>query len=152
MAKFYVEYSNGEVHELTFAPSQPDAMRITRAEFLRKRPEYVRAKLLKMIAPGTVVYTNCEHVSSSGMTRRISLFIVHDGRIRNIDTYAADLMGYKVSDRGGLSVSGCGTDMGFHLVYNLGHALWPNGTETPHGTRNGVADSAGGYALKHEWL
>ena len=53
---------------------------------------------------------------------------------------------------GGLRVSGCGMDMGFHVVYNLGYALWPDGTPEPHGTRNGAPDSDGGYALKHRWL
>lgn len=43
-------------------------------------------------------------------------------------------------------------DMGFHVVYALGSALWPDGTPAPHGTRNGEPDTAGGYALKHEWL
>jgi hypothetical protein len=31
-------------------------------------------------------------------------------------------------------------------------ALWPNGTDTPHGTRNGEPDTNGGYALKHRWM
>jgi hypothetical protein len=42
--------------------------------------------------------------------------------------------------------------MGFAAVYNLGYALWPNGTPEPHGTRNGVPDRDGGYALKQCWL
>lgn len=152
MAKFYVEYANGEVHDFSFKPSLPGTVLITRAEFLRKRPEYCRAKLLKLIAPGDTIYTMCRATSSSGMSRRISLFVVHDGQIRNIDNYTADLTGHKNNEKGGISVSGCGMDMGFYLVYGLGHALWPNGTDKPHGWRNGEPDSAGGYALKHAWL
>jgi hypothetical protein len=49
-------------------------------------------------------------------------------------------------------VNGCGMDMGFSVVCNLGAMLWPMGTDTPHGTRNGAPDSAGGYALKHKWI
>jgi hypothetical protein len=52
----------------------------------------------------------------------------------------------------GVKVAGCGMDMGFHLIYSLSYALFPKGTDAPHGTRNGVPDSDGGYALKHEWL
>ena len=55
-------------------------------------------------------------------------------------------------DRDGLKVHGGGRDMGFSVVYGLGCALWPNGTDKPHGTRNGVPDSAGGYAIGHRWL
>ena len=53
---------------------------------------------------------------------------------------------------GGLVIGGCGMDMGFHVVYNLGRAMWPDGTPDPHGTRNGEPDRDGGYALKHRWL
>jgi len=44
------------------------------------------------------------------------------------------------------------TDMGFQIVYQLGQRMWPDGTPKPHGRRNGQPDSAGGYALKHQWL
>lgn len=73
--------------------------------------------------------------------------------IRSIGWLAAKAMGDKFDrDRYGIKVGGCGMDMGFHLVYNLGATLWPNGTRKPHGTRNGEPDTAGGYALKHTWL
>lgn len=118
-----------------------------------------RSQLLKMLRPGDTVYTILRHVSSSGMTRDISLVILQRGgrgqpaTIRNIDYYAATLMGYTRRSSGeGIRVGGCGMDMGFHLVYNLGHSMWPNGTRKPHGTRNGEPDTDGGYALKHRWL
>ena len=109
-------------------------------------------QLRKDLTPGQTVYCVLRHVSASGMSRRISLFIVEGGAIRCIDYAAAIAMGDKVSDKGGISVSGCGTDMGFHLVYNLGMALWPLGTDAPHSTRNGQPDHTGGYALKSTWL
>lgn len=74
-------------------------------------------------------------------------------RIRSVAYLAGKAMGYTFDrDRTGLKVSGCGMDMGFHLVYNLGATLWPKGTKKPHGTRNGEPDSCGGYALQHRWL
>lgn len=72
--------------------------------------------------------------------------------LRSISGLAADLLGYKWDDRGGLKIGGCGMDMGFHAVYGLGSMLWPNGTKKPHSSRNGEPDRAGGYALKHRWL
>ena len=54
--------------------------------------------------------------------------------------------------QGGAIIQGCGMDMGFSLVYELGAYLWPEGTDKPHGTRNGEPDSDGGYALNHRWL
>lgn len=71
--------------------------------------------------------------------------------IQDISGLAADATSNGWDDRGGVRVGGCGMDMGFHIVYTLGHAMWPNGTRKPHGTRNGEPDTAGGYALKHKW-
>ena len=113
-----------------------------------KLNEIAEAKesLLAMINPKDVVYTLVHKVSSSGMNRTISVYIVQEGKIVNINWYLEKLDLFKRDNNGYLKVSGCGMDMGFHVVYNLGAALWPNGT------RNGVADSAGGYALKQQWL
>ena len=108
--------------------------------------------LRKLIKAGQTVYTSCDHVSSSGMSRRISLYIVYKGEIVNITRRAAVITGWRESDKGGLIVSGCGMDMGFHTVYTLGRNLWSKGTRKPHGTRNGAPDKDGGYALKHSWL
>lgn len=119
--------------------------------------EDAKTRLLAMLKPGDRVYTVLRHVSASGMSRRISLVIPttdHEGKpaVTSIDRLAARLLSYRQHDRGGLVVGGCGMDMGFHVVYALGSALWPDGTPEPHGRRNGEPDTAGGYALKHEWL
>lgn len=112
------------------------------------------ARLLHALYPGARVYTLLRHVSAAGMTRRISVLYVEreTGLIRSADRLVARLLGYRQHDRGGLVVTGCGMDMGFHIVYSLGSALWPDGTPEPHGTRNGSPDRVGGYALKHEWV
>jgi hypothetical protein len=111
--------------------------------------ENAKAKLLETLKPGDTVYTVLRHVSKSGMMRHISLFA--EG-MNDITQLAAIVMDDKRADNGGIKVSGCGMDMGFNLVYNLGYKLWPNGTPQPHGTRNGVPDSDGGYALHHRWM
>lgn len=112
-----------------------------------------RETLLSILKPGQFVYTILRHVSASGMSRRISLAVVEAGEITPIDYYVSKLCGYTRDPKAqGLKISGCGMDMGFEMVYQLGEALWPNGTDAPHGTRNGAPDSAGGYALKHRWL
>lgn len=61
-------------------------------------------------------------------------------------------LGIKIGSKYGLIASGCGMDMCFSVVYNLGMVLWPNDTPEPHGRRNGQPDSCGGYALKKEDL
>ena len=107
------------------------------------------ASLLSIIKPGDTVYTILRHVSSSGMSRKISLKVCVNGEMLDITWGAAKAMGDKCSDFHGhnvITVGGCGMDMGFSTVYNLGYYLWPKGT------RNGEPDSDGGYALKQRWL
>lgn len=116
------------------------------------RAEYCKAELRALLAPGAKVYCILRSVSASGMSRSISLYVKSDGDMRNIDSLSADALGYKLAKQAGVMVSGCGMNMGFHLVYSLGCAVWPTGTETPHGTRNGKPDTDGGYALNHVWL
>lgn len=107
--------------------------------------------LHKVLKPGSEVLTVLRNVSRSGMSRRIDLYTVHKGEIVYLSHTAAVVMGLP-SPNNGIKVGGCGMDMGFHLVYNLGATMWPKGTPKPHGTRNGEPDSDGGCALKHAWL
>ncbi len=107
--------------------------------------------LHKMLKPGSKVVTVLRNVSRSGMSRRIDLYTVHKGEMVYLSHAAAVVMGDPRPDNG-IKVGGCGMDMGFHLVYNLGATLWPKGTPKPHGSRNGEPDSDGGYALKQSWL
>jgi hypothetical protein len=117
-----------------------------------ERTEAIRY-LKKMLRPGDTVYTVLTHCARSGMSRSISLCIARKGEIVKIDGWARDALNYRIDNKhGGLIAGGGGMDMGFHLVYSLGHTLWPQGTPKPHGIRNGTADRDGGYALKHRWL
>ncbi len=122
-----------------------------------------RARLLKILKPGTEVYSVVHSVSSSGMSRNISFFVTlrttkkEERKYHPTGAYAQDItfdmlhLGIGSRPRGkyaqGLTMGGCGMDMCFSAVYNLGRTLWPKGTRKPHGTRNGEADRAGGYAL-----
>lgn len=124
---------------------------------------------LAMLTPGQTVYTVLRHVSGSGMTRHISLYVVDDGKIRDVTWDVGRLLGYRRNrDNGGLVVQGCGMDMGFDLVYNLGYALYPSGyictgetprcrhndhSNPPMPARNGAwHHGASGYVFSHEWL
>lgn len=105
------------------------------------------------IEPNTVIYTRVEHVARGGMSREISCYIVTpESRIANITYQVATAINATTGKHNGIKMHGCGMDMGFETVYRLGNALWPNGTPQPHGTRNGKPDTAGGYALNHQWL
>jgi hypothetical protein len=153
-------------------------------------------ELKKLLKPGQTVFTILRHVSSSGMSRVIDLVIVvadyrdeypknADGstnwdakptrklighKPRSIGYLAAEAMDDRWdSDKQGIKVGGCGMDMGFHLVYNLGRTLYPHGVNCAgrmlcqsndhvnpgpdrgnYDRRHKHRDS--GYAFKQSWL
>ena len=123
------------------------------AQFTKTETKEAQAYLLEILQPGATVYTDLRHCSASGMTRWLDLYCVEDGRIRNITRLACKAGAMRwCSRRDAMKAGGCGMDMGFAAVYELGCHLWPAGTPEPHGTRNGEPDSNGGYALRHQWL
>ena len=120
--------------------------------YTNKEKSKSRQTLLELLKPGDTVYTVLKHVSRSGMMRHIQLKIVRDGDICDITYHAARAMGDSIAKDGGIRVAGCGMDMGFALIYDLGMTLWRNGTPEPHDTRNGEPDRDGGYALHQRWI
>jgi len=108
--------------------------------------EYAREKLLThYLTEGDTVYTVLRSVSSSGMSRTMSLKTVEDGKIIDITYYAAAALDYPLVEVNGsraLRVGGCGMDMGFHIVYSLSGVLFRKAGES----------SDSGYLLNHSWL
>jgi hypothetical protein len=142
--------------------------------------EYAADELRKLFPPGSTAYTILRHVSSSGMTRWISVIADTPDGPDNVSHWVARIMG-KHANRGkheGIRVGGCGMDMGFHLVYGMSRILYRDGFDCIQYTREGsnlAADdrsrlcpsndhsndyrlrtfshhSDGGYAVSHQWL
>lgn len=108
------------------------------------------------------VYTVLNHVSISGMFRRISAYVIINNEPRCIN-WQIDKLGLYPRDKNheGLRVSGCGMDMGFDIVYNLGSMLYPKGFKSSNrNRRNGMKptdkgfdwDNDGGYRLTQRWM
>lgn len=154
----YMQTERGDVFRTTFPEYHKECKVIPSKEGAELYRAQEIASLKKWLKPGTTIYTKVENVSASGMSRRISVYVVAPktkqapASILNITSMAANATGYALSDKGGINMGGCGMDMGFAIVYALGRAIWPKGTPKPHGTRNGEPDKDGGYALKHCWL
>lgn len=135
------------------------------------------AQLREWINPGDTVHTALVHVSRSGMMRHIApmIFINNEADNRRYLTYhVAVVLGLPIKTgwQDAVKVGGCGMDMGFHLVYNLSRALWPDGfpctgvdayadrrrcpsNDHSNGDRDytaGKMHSDGGYALHHRWI
>jgi hypothetical protein len=144
-------------------------------------------RIRESVKPGDTLYTILRHRSASGMLRVIDVKALDcaDARypVVNLGWNVAKALGEPWDDRKeGIRVGGCGMDMGFHLIYNLASALYPDGfgcigkgcpsndhsngdrDYTPYWHRDtpkpndGQAYSAdhwhrnGGYALRQRWI
>ena len=119
-----------------------------KAQAEEQRQEAIN-RLRALLPPGATVYCVLRHVSRSGMSRRID-FYTEGGP--NGPTWLSGLIAtacrMRRNDReGSIVVGGCGMDMGFHLVYELGARLWPAGVPC-----TGKIHRDGGYALRQAWL
>lgn len=122
----------------------------------KERDEAI-AQLRKWLKPGDTVHTILRHVSKSGMSREIGVVIWVKGCDLHPNYTIAKALGLRQGKRDGLIMGGCGMDMGFALVYNLGRVLFPEGFKLAKGQhgRNGDKsgyDNDGGYALNQRWL
>jgi hypothetical protein len=106
---------------------------------------YAREQLLThYLKEGDTVYTVLRSVSSSGMSRTLSLKVAKDGKILDFTYYASILLDWPIVEVNGsraLRVGGCGMDMGFHTVYTLSSILFREEGNTKDA----------GYALNHAW-
>jgi len=120
------------------------------------------------VRPGKRVYTRCDNVSRSGMSRHVHLFVISsyvfqgkkENRIFNITGLVAKVIDARRSNEsGGIIRGGCGMDMGFDTVYHLGCVMFPKGGNVKYSTRRHqeeragkTIESNGGYLLHHDSL
>jgi len=111
---------------------------------MTKAQDVSRAESLEvlrgLLPRGSEVRVLVRHVSASGMTRWIDVFVIHNGSLVWIGSRVAEVLGSTWSSKyQGVKREGVGMDMGFDLVYSLSARLY------------GHADE-GGYALTHRWI
>ena len=90
--------------------------------------DYAKKQLLEYyVKEGDTVYTLLRSVSSSGMSRTMSLKVAKEGRILDLTYFASVVLGWPLVEVNGsraLRVGGAGMDMGFHTVYTLARVLF----------------------------
>jgi hypothetical protein len=95
-------------------------------------------QLRKWIKPGDTVHTILDHVSRSGMSRNIRVILLKDGEALHPNHSVAVALDLSRARKGdGVVMTGCGMDMGFHIVHSLGYALF--GQEAEYGTTKAAA-------------
>lgn len=179
--QYYVELPSGTILETDRLDLWPEATRLTVKDGrVRLRAESMR-RVRKAVSRKREVLTKVTHVARSGMSRSIECYVINGGELLNISGDVARIVGDPLDPKnGGVKVSGCGMDMGFHLVYTLSRYLFTTGyglpmtlrggTKTPRTAeeaaylykrgyrargRNGETsgwETDGGYALRHRWI
>ena len=110
------------------------------------------ANLRKWIKPGDTVHTILDHVSRSGMSWNIRVVLLKDGEAMHPNYAVSVLLGTSRAKHGdGMVVGGCGMDMGFHIVHNLGYALFGEEAEKGTGAEANALRKAIYEADKHYW-
>lgn len=135
----------------------------TMTKYTRTEVNEATEELREILTPGDTIYCVLRHVSPSGMTRWVDLYIMGEDGPRWLSYRASRVVGYPVNTRNheGIEVGGAGMDMGFHLVYSLASRLYSDGfaclgegcPSNDHSNREERDwHPEGGYALKHRWL
>lgn len=74
---------------------------------------------------GATVAAAVNHVSRSGMSRRIEFYAIKDNDIHRIGYSIAHVTGYGYDvNKGGIRADGCGMDMVFSVLTNFNYAAW----------------------------
>ena len=97
--------------------------------------ERAEAFLKDWFPKGSTAHTTVVHVAQSGMSRHIKVFAISGERIQNVSYSISKLLGWRLTKNDAVFVSGCGMDMGFHLIYTLSRKLYDDG-----------------YAIKQSWV
>jgi len=102
---------------------------MTKAQAERKKWAIETLEGQHGLRPGDTIWGCVRTVARSGMSRTMT-FHVPDESGRGICdiTYAVGaLLGEKLNKRGAIMVPGCGMDMIFKMVYDIGRTMYPNG-------------------------
>jgi len=99
------------------------------------------------------IYVVQRHVTASGMSRDLSLYIVMNNEPRDITHMVAEVLGYRLNHLNyTIRVQGTGMDMHFHTVYQLGRKLYPNGNPAADRDASGYTSHDAGYMIQHRTI
>ena len=88
-----------------------------------------------MIKKGDTIYVIQRHVSTSGMSRLVDLYIFKKNKPLKLTYLFAEALGWSLDHRTNyLRVNGGGMDMHFYTVYSLGQELFNDGYKLKHQT------------------
>ncbi len=94
-------------------------------KFTKEEQQEAIKDIRKILKSGDTVYSFVSHVSCSGMFRCISFIAIKRNKPICLDWYIERICNYRRNkNHTGLSVSGCGMDMCFSVVYTLASTIF----------------------------
>ena len=124
MAKtYYMQTESGEIFQTMHPEYHKDAEKLPQAKGKELHRQQSIEKVKAMLEGVDTVYGIIRHVSASGMSRDIDLYIIKDNRPVYLTGYASTILDYPMSKNRGMKVCGCGMDMVFHCVSSLAQAI-----------------------------
>lgn len=120
---YYMQSETGEIFQTMHPEYHKDAEKLPQAKGKELYREQCKQKLAKMLESVGTVYGIVRHVSASGMSRDIDLYIIADNRPVYLTGYASTILDYPMSKNQGMKVGGCGTAMVFHCVSSIADAI-----------------------------
>ena len=105
---------------------------------LTKKQQEAKDYLKKYIKPKTLLIIQITSVSSSGMSRKMKVYIADKktGRLDHWTYHIADLLNYNYNQDDTITVRGCGMDMAFWLADKITYYLY-NGKTPKNAMGNG---------------
>lgn len=119
MQLYYMQHNDGSVFETANPQYHGDCKQLSQSEGKRLHRAQTVEKVKCMLAGIDTVYGIVRHVSASGMSRNIDLYIIKDNRPVYLTGYASIILGYRLTKDRGMVVGGCGMDMIYHCVSTL---------------------------------
>lgn len=123
MTKFHYMQQNGEVFQTIHPEYHPKAEKLPQAHGKELYRLQSIDKVKALLENVDTVYGIVRHVSASGMSRDIDLYIIKDNQPVYLTGYASTILGYPMSKNRGMVTKGCGMDMIFHCVSSLAYAI-----------------------------
>lgn len=129
----FMRYTSGYIFSTNF-PHRRAGERMPYAEGREAYRQQCITSLRDYLPDDATVWCVLRHVSASGMSRRIDFYTIHDGDMRMLSGLIAGALDHAPmhATKPGLVISGCGMDMGFHVVDGVSRAI--------------------GRKLSHRWL
>ena len=120
MAKwYYMQGKEGDVIKTHHPEYWPGCVQLPAKEGKELHKQQSVKRLQTLLQGCDTVYGIIRSVSASGMSRNIDLYVIKDNAPIYLSGNAANVLDWKLSDKRGVIVKGCGMDMVFHFATSM---------------------------------